>query len=131
MVLGIGIDIIEIDRVEKALARRKGLLRRLFTQQEIAYCNRRGRAAASLAARFAAKEAVRKACSSVMPDILFPWLEIEIAVEGERPQVKLLGSSAVEAEKRGIAELLVSLSHSRDYACASVVALGEAAGPNI
>jgi len=52
-------------------------------------------------------------------------------VEGERPQVKLLGSSAVEAEKRGIAELLVSLSHSRDYACASVVALGEAAGPNI
>ncbi|MFY9139961.1 MAG: holo-ACP synthase [Thermacetogeniaceae bacterium] len=130
MVLGIGIDIIEIDRVEKALARRKGLMRRLFTQQEIAYCNRRGRAVSSLAARFAAKEAVRKACSSVMPDILLPWLEIEILVDGERPRVKLLGSSAVEAEKRGIAELLVSLSHSRDYACASVLALGKA-GPNI
>src|SRR5690554_6290809 len=100
MVLGIGIDIIEIDRVEKALARRKGLLRRLFTQQEIAYCNRRGRAAASFAARFAAKEAVRKACSAVMPDQIFPWLEIEIVMEGERPQVKLLGNSAVEAEKR-------------------------------
>lgn len=131
MVLGIGIDIIEINRVEKALARRKGLLRRLFTQQEIAYCKRRGRPAASLAARFAAKEAVRKACSSVMPDKMFPWREIEIAMEGERPQVKLLGNSAVEAEKRGIAELLVSLSHSKDYACAVVLALGEAADPNI
>ncbi len=124
MVLGIGIDIIEIDRMEKALARRERLMARLFTPQEIAYCKKKGRTAASLAARFAAKEAVRKACSSVMPDILLPWLEMEIAVDGGSPLVRLLGRSAVEAEKRGISKLLVSLSHSRDYACASVLALG-------
>jgi len=52
-------------------------------------------------------------------------------MEGGRPKVRLLGSSAAEAEKRGIAELLVSLSHSKDYACATVLALGEAADPNI
>jgi len=86
MILGIGIDIIEIDRVEKALARRKGLVRRLFTQQEIAYCKRRGRAAASFAARFAAKEAVRKACSSVLPDRMLPWRRSKSQWKGDGPR---------------------------------------------
>jgi len=125
MVLGIGIDILEIERVERALARRRRLLKRLFTPQEIAYCMCRGRPGASLAARFAAKEAVRKACSALLPGEVFPWLNIEIDMESGRPLVNLLGAAAQKAAGSGIQGFQVSLSHSREYACAAVLALGE------
>jgi holo-[acyl-carrier protein] synthase len=125
MVLGIGIDIIEIARVERALERRGRLLERLFTSQEIAYCMDRGRPGASLAARFAAKEAVRKACSSVFPGEVVPWLHIEISMDNGRPMVNLLGNTALKADRNGIREVLVSLSHSREYACASALVLGD------
>ncbi len=125
MVLGIGIDIIEIARVESALEKRGSLQERLFTPQEIAYCTARGRPGESLAARFAAKEAVRKACSAAMPGIVIPWLDIEIVMVDSRPTVNLLGNTAPSARKCGIQELLVTMSHSREYACASVLVLGE------
>ena len=125
MIIGIGIDIIEIARVEMAVERRRRLLERLFTPQEVAYCMDRGRPGASLAARFAAKEAVRKACSSAIPGEVIPWLHIEIYRDGGRPTVKLLGNTALKAERNGIREVLVSLSHSREYACASALVLGD------
>lgn len=125
MVLGIGIDIIEIVRVERALERRGRLLERLFTPKEIAYCMDRGRPGASLAARFAAKEAVRKACSSVLPGEILPWLDVEVYMDGGRPMVNLLGNTAQKADRNGIRDVLVSLSHSREYACATVMVLGE------
>lgn len=125
MVLGIGIDIIEIARVERALERREKLLKRLFTPQEIAYCTGRGRPGASLAARFAAKEAVRKACSSVIPGEVLPWLDVEIYMDCGRPMVKLLGNTARKAGRYGIRDVLVSLSHSKEYACATVLVLGD------
>lgn len=120
-------DIIEITRVEKALERRKSLLKRLFTSQEIAYCMERGRPGASLAARFAAKEAVRKACSSVLPNYVLPWCHIEVSMDTGRPLVKLLEESALKAYETGVREILVSLSHSEDYACATVIVQGDQA----
>lgn len=125
MVLGIGIDIIEIARLENALARRRRLQDRLYTTAEIDYCKGRGRPGASLAARFAAKEAVRKACSPVFPGVVIPWREIEVMMDHNRPRVTLRGKAARLASERGIDSLLVSLTHSREYACAVVLVLGK------
>lgn len=124
MVLGIGIDIIEIARVERALQRRSSMLGRLFTPPEIAYCLDRKRPEESLAARFAAKEAVRKACSSAIPGQVIPWLDVEIDMEKGYPMVKFLGNTAQKAFANGIRDVFISLSHSKEYACASVVLSG-------
>lgn len=123
MIKGIGIDVIEIDRIEKALARRKRLLNRLFRPQEVVYCRGRSRPGASFAARFAAKEALRKACGLI--NGVIPWCEIEISMDGGKPQIFLLGKSAQMARQHGITSFFVSLSHSKNHACAVVVAIGE------
>jgi holo-[acyl-carrier protein] synthase len=125
VVLGIGIDIIEIARVERAIERRRKLLERLFTPPEIAYCLGRGRPGASLAVRFAAKEAVRKACSSAIPDEVMPWLDVEIDMDKGHPMVNFLGNTAQLAAENGIRDVFVSLSHSKEYACAAVVLSGD------
>lgn len=125
MVLGLGIDIIEIARVEAALTRRQSLQERLFTSAEVAYCSEKGRPGASLAARFAAKEAVRKACSAQLPNVVLPWREIEVLMSQGRPQIALLGKTGQLAAESGIQELLVSLTHSKEYACAVVLVLGD------
>ena len=124
MVKGVGIDIIEIERMEQALIRRGSLRERLFTGQEIACCLERSRPAASLAARFAAKEAVRKACSRALPGQVLPWREIDLVLADGRPEVRLSGKSAQLVSGAGIVNLQVSLTHGRDYACAVVVAEG-------
>jgi holo-[acyl-carrier protein] synthase len=125
MVLGLGIDIIEIARVEAALTRYGRLRERLFTSAEVAYCSGKGRPGASLAARFAAKEAVKKACSAQMPGVVLPWREIEVSMAQGRPEIALLGKTGQLAARSGIQELLVSLTHSREYACAVVLVLGD------
>lgn len=122
MITEIGMDIIEIDRIEKALARRRRLQERLFSPGEIAYCLGKGRPAASFAARFAAKEAVRKSCGG---DQAAPWREIEILSEGGKPRVRLSGSAAQIAGRLGIKDFLVSLTHCKTYACAVAVAIKE------
>ena len=123
MIIGVGIDIIEIERMERALARSSRLMERLFTGREIAYCTGRSSSAASFAARFAAKEAVRKACSRLLKAAVMEWREIEVVLESGRPEIRLAGKTAALADGAGIAGLEVSLSHSRDQACAMVVAL--------
>jgi holo-[acyl-carrier protein] synthase len=112
---GLGIDLIEIDRVERALRRRPGLRERLFTPAELAYADEKARPAQHLAARFAAKEAVIKALGgpSVAPT------EIEV-VAGEPPTIRLHGDAAQAG--RGVT-VSVSLTHSRETAAA--VALAE------
>jgi holo-[acyl-carrier protein] synthase len=109
MVAGVGIDLIEIERIERALERRPRLAERLFTRGEIAYAADRARPGRHLAARFAAKEAVIKALGT-------PLAPAEIEVEaGEPPRIKLHGRAADLA--RG-AEISISLTHSRDTAAA-------------
>jgi holo-[acyl-carrier protein] synthase len=111
---GIGIDLIEIARVERALERRPGLAERLFTAAELAYARDRARPGRHLAARFAAKEAVIKVLATAAPPA---QIEIE---DGEPPTVRLHGSAA---ELAGGAEFSVSLTHSREMAAAVAVRL--------
>jgi holo-[acyl-carrier protein] synthase len=110
--LGIGIDLIEIERVERALERRPRLADRLFTPAELAYARKRARPGRHLAARFAAKEAVIKALGRGVPP-----REIEV-VAGEPPRLQLHGRAA---EAAGGAEFAISLTHSRESAAAVAI----------
>jgi holo-[acyl-carrier protein] synthase len=115
---GIGIDLIEIERLERALERRPRLRERLFREAEIEACAVRARPGRHLAARFAAKEAALKALGIGG----LRAREVEVAGGSDRPpRLVLHGSVAAEAERQGIA-LAVSLSHSRELATAVVVA---------
>jgi holo-[acyl-carrier protein] synthase len=112
---GIGIDLLEIERLERALARRPGLAERLFTDAERAYAGRRARPGVHLAARFCAKEAVAKALAL---DVL-RWREIEVLGEGGPPRIRLHGATAAEAAGR----VHVSLTHTgRTAGAVAVVA---------
>jgi holo-[acyl-carrier protein] synthase len=111
---GVGIDLLDIARLEAALARRPGLAERLFTKAELDYARGRARPGQHLAARFAAKEAVIKALGTSVP-----LRDIEV-VSGEPPRVKLHGRAA---ETAGATEIAISLTHSRETAAA--VALAE------
>lgn len=114
---GVGIDLLEIDRMERALERRPRLAERLFTIAEREYAAARARPARHLAARFAAKEAVLKALGTPGG---FGLREVEV-VAGEPPTVRLSGRAATAAAGRPIE---ISLTHSRDYAAAVAVTGG-------
>jgi holo-[acyl-carrier protein] synthase len=111
--IAVGIDLIEIERVERALERRPRLAGRLFTPGELAYARGRARPGRHLAARFAAKEAVIKALGRGVPP-----REIEVEA-GEPPRIQLHGSAA---EAAGDTEIAISLTHSRESAAAVAIA---------
>ncbi|MEX2599855.1 MAG: holo-ACP synthase [Dehalococcoidia bacterium] len=116
--ISVGVDLIEIDRIAAALERfGERFLERVYTPGEIAYCRRR---APQLAARFAAKEAVMKALGTGTRGV--GWREVEVTRKrsGE-PEIVLHGRAAARAERLGIGRIAISLSHSRQYAIASVV----------
>jgi holo-[acyl-carrier protein] synthase len=113
MSASVGIDLIEIERVERALERRPRLADRLFTPAELAYARGRARPGQHLAARFAAKEAVIKALGTGVP-----LREIEV-VSGEPPRVELHGRAA---EVAGDLDVAISLTHSRESAAAVAIA---------
>ncbi|HEX6666074.1 MAG TPA: holo-ACP synthase [Solirubrobacterales bacterium] len=108
---GVGIDLLEIERMERALERHPRLADRVFTEGELVYARAKGRPGRHLAARFAAKEAVVKALGLTGG---FGLREIEI-VAGEPPTVRLSGHAAEVAAGR---EIAISLTHSRDNAAA-------------
>lgn len=114
----IGIDIIEIDRIEKAVARwGDTFLHRIYTKLELELYRKK---TASLAARFAGKEAVIKALGKQSTAGI--WRDIEIVSDREgKPLVHLYGSAQNQAKSLGLANLAISLSHSREYAVALVV----------
>ena len=117
----IGIDIIEITRIKEAIARwGEAFLRRVYTEPELKLYQKQP---ASLAARFAAKEAVIKALGITDKGIV--WREIEILSDANgKPLVHLHGKVQNQAESLGLANLAISLSHSKEYAIA--IATGEA-----
>jgi len=117
-VLYVGVDIIEIGRVASVARRYPDRFpRRIFTDGERAYC--RGRAP-QMASRFAAKEAVMKALGTGTRGV--GWREIEVVRKrGSAPEIVLRGRAKARAEKLGATRLALSLSHSREYAVASVV----------
>lgn len=124
MVLGIGTDLIEIERVEASIGRfGQRFLERIFTAGEIAYCQRKKKhAAESFAARFAAKEAAAKALGTGISRGI-GWMEIEVRREtGERPTLNLSGRAAERAQAMGVKRLHLTLSHSQTLSIAVVVA---------
>ena len=114
----IGLDLVEIERVEWALERRPRLAERLFTEAERAYARSRARPGQHLAARFAAKEAVTKALGL---EVLRPG-EIEVVRDGAgRPSARLTGAAARRADELG-ATVLLTLTHTATTAGAVAVA---------
>lgn len=114
---GVGIDLLEIERLERALQRHPRLAARLFTEAERAYASARARPAQHLAARFCAKEAVAKALA--MP--AWSFRDVEIVGSGGPPEVLLHGTTAKRAQELGV-RVSVSLTHSRRDAAAVAIA---------
>jgi holo-[acyl-carrier protein] synthase len=124
---GIGIDLLEIGRLERALERRPRLAERLFTDGELLDARSRHRPGRHLAARFAAKEAAVKALGG---EALVPR-EIEVTGGGrEAPRLRLHGRAAAVAGAQRV-HLQLSLTHSRELACAAVLAVPVAAGSGV
>ena len=115
---GIGIDLVEVDRVAGLLARRPAAEERLFTQDERAYCRGFSAASERFAARVAAKEAVGKALGTG----IIAWREIEV-VGGGRPRVLLHGRTADAARRLGIGRVDLSLTHTARQAAAVALAV--------
>lgn len=114
---GLGMDLIEIARIERALDRRPRLADRLFTERELAYAASKGRPGRHLAARFAAKEAVVKAMA-LGPGTALRDIEV---VAGAPPEIELHDEVARIAAERGLS-LKVSLTHATEMAAAVVIA---------
>lgn len=120
MIVGIGCDIIEIERIARAI-KSESFIRRVFTAEEAAYCQRRGQqASASFAARFAAKEAVLKALGTGLREGSLQEIAVDNDVLG-KPLVQLSGHFAMLAKQLGVKNIQISLSHSRELATAYVI----------
>jgi holo-[acyl-carrier protein] synthase len=112
----VGVDLIEIERVRRALER-PGFRERCFTEDERAYCDSRVKPEESYAARFAGKEAVGKALGC---GVRFTWKEVEI-VGRPKPSVRLSGRTATFAERLRAGAIELSMTHSRELAAAICV----------
>jgi holo-[acyl-carrier protein] synthase len=126
----VGIDLLEIDRLERALERHPRLAERLFTDGERSYAARRSRPAQHLAARFCAKEAVAKALGLTV----FAFRDVEVVAGDAAPGVRLAGAAAARARELRVTPL-VSLTHEQSMAGAAAVlteepcAMATASGP--
>lgn len=119
--LAVGVDMIEIARIERGAARHgQRFLDRFFTEQEQGYCNGR---ADSLAGRFAVKEAVAKALGTGIGDIR--WVEVEVVCDDRgKPELVLHDAAAALAAEMGLHQWAISLSHTDTHAIGMAVATG-------
>lgn len=121
MVLGVGIDVIDIDRMRGLLSRRPQVAERLFSELEQEYSYQHKDPSQRFAVRFAAKEAVMKALQAGFGSI--DWRDVEVTRdESSAPQVRLSGRAAERAAGKGITSWHISLSHSEASAVAVVIA---------
>jgi holo-[acyl-carrier protein] synthase len=122
MILGLGMDIVDVARIQAAHARwGDTFLRRFLRPEETAYCLTFRAPAPHIAARFAAKEAVAKAFGTGIGAAL-GWHDLEIVREDSgRPRVVLHGAGRELFEERGARQLLISLSHTQQYATATAI----------
>ena len=120
-IIGLGMDATEIARVAEAIERYgERFLRRVFTEGEIAYCQRKKDAASSFAARFAAKEAAMKALGTGATRGVY-WTGIEVVRRSGPPQLRFHEGAAARAAAMGVTGSLVTLTHSRELAIAHVM----------
>jgi len=125
MVIGIGVDIIEIERVKKLIEKFSGkFIKKVFSAREMDYCRRFSDPGRCFAARFAAKEAVLKALGTGLAQGV-RWREVEIVnLPGGAPEVVLTGKAAALANTKGVQKVLVSLAHGKNEAIAFVLLEG-------
>ncbi len=122
MIIGVGIDVAEIERFDEALERTPKMAQRLFLDSELLLPDGERRGIASLAARFAAKEALAKALGA--PAGLL-WTDAEVYVEESgQPRLRVSGTVAARAAELGVRQWHVSLSHDAGVASAVVIAEG-------
>ena len=122
MIVGSGIDLAEIGRIQQSMDRHgRRFLDRVYTAVEQAYCLRKRNSAESFAARFAAKEAGAKALGTGISNGI-SWLEIEVIREPSgRPTLRFHGRAAQIASRLGVNAAALSITHTADLAMASVV----------
>ncbi len=120
---------LEIARMERVLERRPNFARRVFTEEERAYCDRSARPAEHYAARFAAREAVLKALGTGFAEGIGLRDVSVTRDEAGRPRVVLSGRAAQVARERGVREIALSISHTHDVAVANAIAVTDDARP--
>lgn len=120
MILGVGVDIVEIKRIKEILDKNKGFLEKIFTQNEIEYLESRNLRPEYVAGRFAAKEAVSKALGTGFRGFSFRDIIIESSTLG-KPIVTLKGKARVIANKTGNTNIHLSISHGEESAIAYAV----------
>ncbi len=121
MIAGIGTDIIEIARINRAIERNPGFCDKIFTQGEITYCETKANPGTSYAARFAVKEAFMKALGTGWNhEVAFKDIET-ISMDDGAPRLLIHGNTRIAVEKREINAMHVTISHEKDYAVATVV----------
>ena len=126
MVIGIGVDLVKISRIERAGSGHPGFLERVFPRRERDYCNRQKFPAQHYAARFASKEAILKAFGTGMSTGM-KWTDIEVLRgEGGGPIVNISGVARDLADLKGVKQILLSYSHDEGYAVAQAVLIGGA-----
>lgn len=128
MITGLGVDIVEIERMREMLERRPRSKERLFSDEERWYCEHRSRPEVHYALRFAAKEAVLKALGTGFRGMRFKDVEV-VRESGGRPVPKLSGRAAEVAQELGIVEMHLSMSFTHSTAVASAVAITEDSRP--
>jgi holo-[acyl-carrier protein] synthase len=122
MIVGLGVDITEVDRIEAAIERRgRPFLERVFTPAEIAYCETHRHRAERFAGRFAAKEAAMKALGTGWARGV-RWVDIEVVREpGGKPTLKLYGESRSIADYIGVKNIALTITHTGNTALALVI----------
>ena len=129
MAAGIGVDMLEIARMERVLERRPNFARRVFTDEERAYCDSCARPAEHYAARFAAREAVLKALGTGFSGGIGLKDVSVTRDESGRPRALLAGRAAEIAREQGIREIALSVSHTHDVAVANALAVTDDVRP--
>jgi holo-[acyl-carrier protein] synthase len=120
-ILGLGVDICEIARMERAISRHATLKDRVFTPEEIAYCDSKARPAESFAGRFAAREATIKALGGYRGRL---WQDISVTRHASgAPAIRLDGNAKRRADALGVTDVLVTFTHERTSAVAFAVAV--------
>jgi holo-[acyl-carrier protein] synthase len=122
VIVGLGLDIAEVNRIEEAIARHgAAFLERVFTPAEAAYCERFKNRYERYAARFAAKEAAMKALGTGWSRGV-RWRDIEVAREpGGKPTLRLTGEARAIADRMGVKHIAMTITHSGNLAMAQVI----------
>ena len=124
-IISLGIDLAEVSRIRDIMERHgERFKEKTFSEAERAYCERNADPAMHYAARFAAKEAVAKALGTGFAEGV-GWRDIEVLrAENGQPSIALHGGAVTRAEELGIIQILVTLTHTKETAAASVIAVG-------